>query len=425
MAAVFLACLLRPAPAAADDEYDKPPISYSQTDAVNTVSRLVDRLKSGTGRLQFHADYGYLPSLLDELQIPVSSQMLVFSKTSLQRHRISPRTPRALYFNDDVYVGYCQNGEVLEISAADPHLGAVFYTLSQEEAAVPQIVRQSDNCMICHASSQLKQVPGHLVRSVFVDHGGLPVLSAGSHRITQSSPLEDRWGGWYVTGTHGAQRHLGNLVLPGGQQQIVPHNVDNSAGMNLAALGDRFDSSAYLTGHSDIVALMVLEHQTEGHNLIARAGYATRQALHYQETLNRELGEPAGHVWDSTRTRIKNAGDALVEYLLFCGETPLTHRIEGTSGFAADFAKPGPRDSRNRSLRDFDLERRMFKHPCSYLVDSPCFQALPVEVLEHVLGRLREVLGGRDQSKPFAHLTPADRQAVLEILRETHPAWKL
>jgi len=326
--------------------------------------------------------------------------------------------PRALYFNDDVYVGYCQGGEVLEISAVDPQLGTVFYTLDQEIAVRPQIQRQTDNCLICHGSSMTKETPGQVLRSVFTAADGLPVLSAGTYRIDQTSPLEKRWGGWYVTGTHGDQKHLGNLIVRG---RTDPDEIDNSADLNQTSLAGRFDTSAYLSPHSDIVALLVLEHQADAHNHLTRANHLTRQAVHYQQTLNRELGEPADRIWDSTKSRIKNAGEPLVEYLLFSGEAPLTARIQGTSAFAEEFARRGPRDSRGRSLRDFDLTRRIFKYPCSYLVYSPSFAGLPAEVRDYVLRRMWEVLSGQDQSAKFAHLAPTDRTAILEILLETLP----
>lgn len=398
-------------------EFDREPINYSKSRPDNRVSRLQERLEAGQATLKFEEPFGYLRSLLRELQIPPSSQMLVFSKTSLQRQRISPSTPRALYFNDDLYVGYCQNGEVLEISVADPALGAVFYTLEQA-AAKPKITRQGDNCLICHGSSQTRGIPGHLVRSVFPDAAGLPILSSGSFRIDQTSPLEQRWGGWYVTGLHGKQKHLGNLVIRGRQE---PREVDNSAGMNLLDLGDRFDKAAYLTPHSDIVALLVLEHQTMGHNLITRANFLTREALHYETTLNRQLAEPAGKQWDSTVSRIKSAGEPLVEYLLFSEEAPLMGRIQGTSVFSQEFVEKGPRDSQGRSLHEFDLNRRLFRFPCSYLVYSPSFAALPKPVKEYVLRRIGEVLTGRDQTKAFAHLSANDRLAIKQILLDTLP----
>ena len=414
----FAALLATLAPLAGAEEYDQEPINNTQAKPQNPVSRLIEGMQSGKVRLQHHSSFGYLQSLLQALDVSESSQTLVFSKTSLQRERISPRTPRALYFNDEVYVGFCQDGDVLEISTADPRLGTVFYSLSQDASEAPQFVRQGDNCLICHGSSQTRHVPGHLLRSVFVHPSGLPILSAGTRRTDQTSPLDERWGGWYVTGTHGPQRHLGNLAI---HSRDVPDDVDNTAGMNLTELGDRFDATAYLSGHSDIVALLVLAHQTEAHNLITQANFATRQALHYQRTLNRELHEPADHVWDSTKSRIESAGEPLVEYLLFSGEAELKHPIAGTSGFAEEFAQKVPRDRQGRSLRDFDLERRLFRYPCSYLIYSPSFRALPHEVQQYMFARLWNILSGHDQTEPFSHLTPDDRRAILEILRDTLP----
>jgi hypothetical protein len=399
-------------------EFEQEPISYSRSQPDNRVSRLIERIAAGEAALRYDGSTGYLRSLLSELEVPVSSQMLVFSKTSLQRHRIAPRTPRALYFNDDVYVGYCRDGDVLEISAVDPVLGAVFYTLDQEPEGRPTIRRQADNCLICHGSSQTKEVPGHLVRSVFTDAGGMPVLSAGTYRIDHTSPLEKRWGGWYVTGTHGEQKHLGNLIVQG---RTEPEEIDNSAGLNVTSLAGRFDTSAYLVPHSDLVALLVLEHQADGHNYLTRASFLTRQAMHYQQALNREMGEPADRVWDSTKSRIKSACEPLVEYLLFSGEAPLTAPVRGTSPFADEFPERGPRDAQGRSLREFDLSRRMFRYPCSYLIYSPSFAALHKEARDYVLRRMWEVLSGQDPSAKFAHLTSADRRAVLEILRATLP----
>lgn len=406
--------------AAIAQEFEQEPIRYSQSQPDNRISRLLERVKTGEAKLTHEDHLGYLRSLLAELNVPTESQMLVFSKTSLQRHRISPRTPRALYFNDEVYVGFCQDGDVLEISAVDPQLGTVFYTLDQDPPPPPKFRRQTDNCLICHGSSQTKEIPGHVVRSVFSDASGLPILSSGTYRIDQTTPLEKRWGGWYVTGTHGDQKHLGNLIVRGRPDR---DEVDNSAGLNQTCLDGRFDTTNYLTPHSDIVALLVLEHQADAHNYITRANFLTRQALHYQQSLNRELKEPADRVWDSTKSRIKSAGEPLVEYLLFSGEARLTAPIRGTSGFAEQFAQRGLRDRRGRSLRDLDLHTRLLKYPCSYLVYSPSFAALPHEAKVYVLGRMHEVLNGKDQSGKFTHLSAADRTAIREILEDTLPDW--
>jgi hypothetical protein len=416
---VLLTTLIWVSALAQGQDLDREPINYSNAPADNSISRLQQRLDKGGTTFSHDEQFGYLRSLLRELHVPESSQMLVFSKTSFQRDRITPRTPRALYFNDDTYVGFCQHGAVLEISAADPQLGAVFYSLDQEPVEKPRFVRQGDSCLICHGSSQNQGFPGHLLRSVYVEGNGLPLLASATYRIDQTSPLEHRWGGWYVTGTTGQQKHLGNLIVPDRSQQ--PERIDNTAGINVTDLSSRVQTSPYLTGSSDVVALMVLEHQTEMHNRITRANLLTRMALHEEATLNKELGQPPGTPWDSIARRIKNAGEPLVKYLLFSGEAVLTDRVQGPSGFTEEFVRRGPRDNRGRSLRDFDLGHRLFRYPCSYLIYSAAFDGLPGRVKEYVLQRLWEVLTGKDTSADFAHLSAADRQAIREILLSTKP----
>jgi hypothetical protein len=416
-AGIYVLAVLFAAPCTgAADDFEREPINYSEATPANAITRLQKRLDTRQARLSFDDEQGYLRSLLKELGVPKSSQVLVFSKTSLQRHRIAPTRPRALYFSDDLYLGYCRAGNALEISAVDPQLGAVFYTLDQQDVARPRFVRQTDSCLLCHGSSQTRGIPGHVLRSVFPDREGHPILSAGTVRIDQTSSLETRWGGWYVTGTHGKQLHRGNLIFRDGRE---PHQVANLGGLNVIDLAGRFDTSAYPTGHSDIVALMVLEHQVEMHNLIACANMQTRLALHDEAALNNELGRAADYQSETTYRRLKSVGEPLLRYLLYSGEAKLTEKIRGTSGFAEEFARRGPRDSRGRSLRDFDLERRLFKYPCSYLIYSEAFDSMVGPIKEYVLRRLYAVLQGRDYTRDYEHLTADDRQAILEILRAT------
>ncbi|MCC7423467.1 MAG: hypothetical protein IT428_24590 [Planctomycetaceae bacterium] len=416
--AAMLLLALAARPAFSADEYELPPIEYSRGTPENAVSRLQEKLDSGAHALRHEDRFGYLQSVLDALEIRPESQTLVFSKTSLQRHRISPRTPRAIYFNDDVYLGYCHEGDVLEISVADPQLGTVFYTIDQDETDKPKFVRQTDQCLLCHGMSQTDGIPGHRVRSLFVDTMGNPLLAEGSHRVDQTTPFENRWGGWYVTGTHGEQKHLGNLLIRNGE---VPRPVQNEKGLNVTDLTPFFDVSRYPTPHSDIVALMVLEHQSMVHNLLTKANFAARQALHYESELNRALGEPSDRRLDSTTRRIRNAADALLQAMLCSKEAPLTAAVAGTSEYAQRFTNAGPRDKRGRSLRDFDLKTRLFRYPCSFLVYSASFDRLPDEMKLAVTTRLRGILTGTDKDEAYAHLAADDRRAILEILTDTKP----
>ncbi len=406
------------------DEFDNPPISYSHRDPSNAITGLQKKIDDGDVDLEFRSDLGYLPSLLDALAVPVESQTLVFSKTSLQRHRISPRTPRAIYFGDELYIGYCHSGEVLEVSVADTELGTVFYTLDQKPRDAgrarerPRFVRESDACLTCHSSSRTENVPGHVLRSLFADASGQPIFSAGSFSVDHTTPLENRWGGWYVTGSHGQQSHLGNLIVG---DHAVPANLDTAKGQNVTRLDGQFpfDASKYLTPHSDLVALMILGHQVMVHNRITKASFEARQALAYEQQWNQTLGNEPGHRLESVTRRLQNASRRLVEALLFVGEARLNDPIRGTSGYAEWFSTIGPTDRRGRSLRELDLTSRMMKYPCSYLIYSSSFDELPEEMLDHVWRRLWDVLDGGADPSTFVHLSKSDRRAIIEIVGET------
>lgn len=400
--------------------YERAPINYLTVTPGDPVARLFEAVKAGKVEARFDAKRGgYLEWLLGELRIPVSSQVLVFSKTSFQRELISPERPRALYFNDDVYVGFVSGGDVLEITATDPANGPMYYSLRQSAAAGgkgPALVRQSDACLQCHASAMTSDLPGHIVRSVYPDARGQAILSAGSFRTNHTSPLKQRWGGWYVTGTSGEQKHMGNVVSP---DRDSIDKTDFTAGTNLTSLAGKFERGEYLSGHSDIVALMVMEHQAYVHNMMTRANYLTRAALHEGAEMNKVLGRPAEFRSESMVSRIKNACEPLVKALLMSEEAGLTGPIRGTSGFAEQFAAAGPRDKAGRSLRELDLNRRIFKYPLSYLIYSPSFDQLPAECRDYVYGRLREVLTGKDTTAEFSHLSAEDRRAIREILVQT------
>lgn len=401
------------------DDLNLPPIRYESATPDNAVSKLQERLVSGKLKLTRDDDRGYLKSTLDALKVPVSSQVLVFSKTSLQRGKIAPKTPRAIYFNDDVYVGFCLRGDVLEVSVADPELGTAFYTMDQEPAERPRFTRQTESCLICHGSSSTRGIPGHLMRSVQPDRTGEPILGSGSYRTDDTSPFEDRWGGWYVTGRHGKMEHQGNRVYRNRRDYDDPENAGET--QNVPDLKAFFTTGSYLSPHSDIVALMVLGHQATVHNRIARATLETRSAVYYQEELRKALKDPQDTKYDSVKSRINSVSDDLVKALLFSEAAALPDKVEGSTSFAKEFADRGPFDSKGRSLRQFDLATRLFKHPCSYLIYSESFDRMPEEVKSEVLRKLFDVLTGKEMGKAFSHLTASDRTAILEILRETKP----
>ena len=384
---------------------DHPAIEYSTGALSNPVAALNQKLRDGTVELSYEPINGYLGSVLDALRIPRESQVTVFSPTSFQASKIKLNNPRTLYFNDDTSIGWVRNGRVLEVATLDATQGVVFYMLDDEEPTdVPQFER-NDDCLACHLTRDTLGVPGLVVYSV------APLADAKAYRsasvIDHRSPLEERWGGWYVTGGHGI-RHKGNVPTEG----VRPDARADAPTPEFETLADaRFDLEGYLTPHSDIAALMLLEHQTHMTNLLTRMGWEARVA-------------PSAPDREVARRRMRDTASELVDYLLFVDETPLTEvsgRLEGASGFAEVFSAGGPHDSEGRSLRQLDLEDRLLRYPCSYMIYTAAFDALPADALDLVYRRMWEVLSGDEDAPRYAGLSRADRQAVVDILRDTKP----
>lgn len=379
--------------------FDEEMFQYGKAEPHDPIAKLQKRINNGELKLPFDEKFGYLPALLKELKVPASSQMLVFSKTSLQRYHIRPKNPRAIFYNDDAYVGYIPSAPLMELTGIDPKLGGVFYALEQKPVEKPQFVR-NNQCLECHAGAKTMGVPGHLIRSFITDKDGEVDLLSGVSLISHRTPLADRWGGWYVSGTHGDQIHRGNLV---GKEDFERQEKKPNFRGNVTDLSAFFHTDKHLEPGSDIVSLMVFEHQAHMHNFIAR--------IHYDATTYLEQYHHVKY--------LKSIFQAFLKYLLFTEEAALTSPLKGSSSFAQDFAGMGPRDSKGRSLRDLDLQTRLFKYPCSFLIYSDAFDNLPGPAKDEIYRRLYDVLTNQDPSDAFARVTAEDRQAILEILRDT------
>jgi hypothetical protein len=361
---------------------DHPAIAYETTSTADPVSRLNLAIQAGRVELKYDGPSGYLRSVLDALNVPVDSQMAVFAKDSVQSRRISAGNPRTIFFNDSVAVGWVRGG-FIEIASQDPRQGVIFYTLEQRWMGQPRFKRENA-CLTCHYAYSTVGVPGMLVRGV------------GQFEVDHRVPLAERWGGWYVTGTHGSIRHTGNIDTDQLFDEPRPAH-----GFNWPSLDGKFDNTGYLTAHSDIVALLVFEHQMHMMNLLTRIGWEARVARHDKTAQNAA------------------AAREVVDYLLFIDEAPFPDAVQGSTGFAATFAARGPRDSKGRSLRDLDLKRRLLRYRCSYVVYTELFDELPAEAKAAVYRRLWEVLSGHDKDARYTRLSAVDRRAIVEILRDT------
>ena len=416
--ALFMGCHLHSGYSQPVPAYEQSPIHYSQTETHNRADVFGVRFADETNARADRGRLGMLKSMLEEFEVSAESQVLVFSRTSLQRDRIFPDRPRAVYFSDDAYVGYVQNG-LLELTITDPKLGIVFYAIDPGARSVTR----SRDCLSCHGGSRTGDWPGVFVRSIFPDATGDVITSMGSYVTSHSSPFEERWGGWYVTGQHGDSRHLGNAIA---RETDAGAEIDSEPGSNVTDLSKYFDTGDYLRPDSDIVALMVLEHQCEMHNRLSRGMLRTQRWLDYQRVLNEAMGEETGEEPSGSAKRvIDSESERIVEYMLFCGEERMPRGgIAGTGDFEEAFRKNRREDSSGRSLKDFELNRRLFRYRCSYMIYSEAFDILPMPLKQRVVQRLFELLSMDEMPEKYEHLHARERQNIREILLETKPEFR-
>ena len=385
---------------------DDPAIRYSTASLNNAIVDVNKKLQDGTVQFSFDPRSGFLRSALEALQIPVESQLLVFSRASLQGRRIGEQNPRALFFNDRVALGWVRGGDVLEVAAHDESAGVVFYKLEQRADAStgPPQFKRAFECLGCHVTGNTLGVPGLLMFSTTRPE---PTQFSGLPRpIDQSDSLRQRFGGWFVTGSTGSMPHMGNNAAA----------LDGRPTHELASVEGLFDTDGYRALSSDVVAHLVLTHQVGMTNLLTRAGWEARAA---DPSLHPAATTTAGQ--DTRVAAVMNGvASEVVDYLLFIDEAKLTDRVRGASDFAQRFSTRGPRDRRGRSLYDLDLNQRLMKYPCSYLIYSTAFDALPPLAKDPIYRRLWEVLSGQEQDPRYrSALSLPDRQAVVEILRDT------
>jgi hypothetical protein len=390
------------------DLWDLPPLRYSDTESTDRLAQLAKDWKSGKKRLEGKTEVARVKEILAALQVPESSQILVFSKTSKQNHLIHPGNPRALYFSRDCYCGFVPGG-MMEVIIHDRFLGPVFYLIDLgHEQKAPKVERDTSDCLSCHGTGRTENAPGVLVRSVFPDENGHPLLSFGSGLVMHDTPIVERWGGYYVTGAIGLP-HFGNRTYAEARQA-------QAESLEWISVNGKIDASKYPCATSDIVALMVLEHQCQAHNLLTAAKMNYDRARYLSLSID-PGGDPdqgsAGRVADQAAQRI-------VDWFLFSGETDMgDDGVSGSESFQQQFAATIPRAGNGDSLADFQLNSRLFKNRCSYMIYSEAFAGLPASVRKRVITRLKKVLETVEEADDRVPIKISERKRIAEILRDT------
>ena len=382
-------------------DFDQPPHDYWKRTPNDRFSKFKVALEAGTVKLDASSEQSFLLSLLRALEIPPTSQMLVFSTTSLQLSLISPRNPRAIYFNEDVYIGYVPGGKV-EVISTDPDLGPVFYIfdIPRQEGLVPRIERAT-RCMNCHAGDEMGWLPGILIKSVIPGTIGGSLESFRQEITGHAVPLTLRFGGWHVTGAGNFTNHWGNIIGQSSPQGLVKYPI---------LPGRQFNFARYPVATSDFLAHLLHEHQAGFVNRAVEAIYKTRSFL----------DEGQGKLSLAHSTELEKQARLFTRYLLFADEVSLPMGgVTGDAALKADFLK-GRRVTRaGISLKDFDLRTKMFLNRCSYMIYSSAFQGLPPMMKGLVYKRLGEALNTTIPDKEYVYLPAAEKLAIRQILRET------
>ena len=399
------------------EPFEEAPIKYSTTEAKDRATALNAAHQARANAIRSLPAKKRLQWLLDEFKVPAESQLFVFSKTSLQRDLITPETPRVLYFSDEVYVGWAPTG-AFEVTVFDPQLGAMFYVLDAHETGpAPLLVRDND-CLLCHVRHE--HTPTLRTRSVFPDARGEPLGGSGGANIAPSTPLEERWGGWYVTGGGPGLRHRGNLT---GRRLEDFEGASAQPTRNLDSLEGIVDTRRYLLKTSDVVPMLLHDHQVHVHNVMSTALQDARIALHRWPAMRAILGLPASAPpQGSCLVVFESQAEKILDALLCRDETPWPADALRSDGvFAAAYAKSRKADAQGRSLRDLDLRTRLFRYRCSPLIYSESFAHLPPQLREITLLRLSSGLRAFPPSPAFGHLEQSERVAIHEILTATLP----
>ncbi len=379
--------------------FNEAPHNYWSRETHDAFSKLIPLLDRGEVKLDISSDKAQLTSLLKALDVPVSSQLLVYSATSFQGGLIRPANPRALYFNDEVYVGYVPGGR-FEVAAIDPDLGPVFRIFRPSNSGRPEITR-TERCMNCHAGRTSKQVPGLVVESVICTDTGASLDGFRREMVGHTVPIPLRFGGWHVTGAHEHGDHLGNLMgeaAPGGYTKFADPP------------GSLFDWNRYPVRTSDLFPHLIHEHQLGFHNLITLAVYRTRDAL--------AAGQ--GSIRPDDRPVLDDIAHQIVRYLLFAGEAALpAGGVTPDPAYVRDFEARRIATSGGASLRDLDLRTRLFRYRCSYMIYSTGFATMPKEVKAGVLSGLCLALQDANAPAEFNYLPVDEKRTILKILQET------
>ena len=396
------------------NDFELKPHGYFTRKPQDPMSLLMEKIDAGEVTITEENGKPLVERLLRELKLDKDTQVLVFSKTSLQKRAVSYRNPRAIYFNESVYLGWMPNGRV-EVASFDPEIGPLFYFQRQLDDTRSRLFVRTRSCLGCHAGNATNFIPGSLGRSVYPDRTGRVLKGIEDYRRSgHHIPLQDRYGGWFVSGQHGKMRHMGNSIATREDGQVT---IDRKRFANLEKLDQFFPTDSYLAPGSDIAALLVFDHQVTMHHRLVEATYRARQAL-FDSKLDPMETDVAKLAAGRSIREFTEGVDKVIDYMLFREEIALP-KVSCEANFRRAFTANKRTDKGGNSLKDLRLDGRIFEHRCSFMIYSPSFEHMPPMLRGAIYDRLHQILTAQAPVKGFEHLGAEERTRIFEILRET------
>jgi len=396
------------------NDYELEPHGYFSKDAKDPTTLLMKRIQRGEVLITEANGKPLVERFLKELKLDKGTQVLVFSKTSLQRRAVSYNNPRAIYFNESVYLGWMPNGRI-EIASFDPEIGPLFYFQRQLDDKTSPLFARTRSCLGCHAGDATNFLPGSLGRSVYPDQTGRSIKSLDDYRRSgHHIPLHDRYGGWFVSGNHGTMRHMGNAIATRENGKVT---IDRDQLANLEKLDRFFRTEAYPAPGSDIAALLVFDHQVTMHHRLVEAAYRARQSL-FDSKLDPGETDVSKLAKGRSIEEFMEGRDKVIDYMLFREEIAIP-KVSCDPGFRRAFTANRLPDAKKRSLKDLRLDGRIFENRCSYMIYSPTFEHLPPMLKGAIYRRIHEILTAKKPVEGFEYLEQDEKQRILEILHAT------
>lgn len=402
---VLLFCvLLSPSPLkAVPQRFEKAPHDYWKHPLKDNFSLWLEKVAKGEAEVPGGNEIEVMRGYFKIFGVPESSQMFVYSATSRQRV-ISPYRPRALYFSDDLYIGYVSGGRI-EVASVDPEVGPVFriFDFPRGGAKATINVDRSDRCMQCHAGHDNNQLPKLVIDSVIVNDAGGSLETWRTVKFGHDVPLAERFGGWHLTG---------GIRLPNNHANQIGKLREGKLDIRENLAGTLFRLENFPLPTSEALPMLLLDHQAGFVNLLTEAVYKVR-----------ELTAPDhGPLTPADEKELDLHAAGIVSYLLFQKEAKLPPTgVTGDPAYLKAFAENRRATADGLSLKDFDLKTRLFRHRCSYMIYTDQWAKLPPLVKDRCWKYLQRLLaeGGNGVA---SWIPGTERTAIRRILKATLPA---